>query len=145
MGQRGTGGGMGILSDDISDDHVFWRGDSGYDIDLTWVCRNQKFEPNQIVSADLVYPRGAVPNSQLIWIRVELTNGKREFLTLPLSLFHEYIKLPESSIGGWTDGDHGSDSAGHHARYALDDSGDSDETSGSVLDGAEGAAGTLET
>lgn len=124
---------------------VFWQGDSGYEINLSWICRNQSFSPDQIVSADLVFPKGAVPNSQLIWIRIELTNEERQFLTLPLSLFHEYIRLPESSIGGWTHGDHGSDSAGHFARYAIDDQGSGDEASGSVLDGAEGAADAVET
>lgn len=129
---------MGVLSEHIAED-VFWAG-AGYDINLSWICRNQKFNPDQVVSATLVFPKGAVPNSQLIWIRLELTNGQREFVTLPLSLFHEYIKLPESSIGGWTDGDHGSHSSGHLARYAIDDPSGSDEVSGSVLDGAEGAS-----
>ena len=86
-----------------------------------------------------------MPNSQLIWLRIELTSGKRKFLTLPLSEFYRFISLPESSIGGWTDGDRGSDYTGLNARYEVDDSGGGDKVQGEVLDGAEGIEATVET
>ena len=111
----------------------------GYEINLEEVCSTKDFTPEQIVSCDLVFPNGAVPNSQLLWLRIELTNKERKFLTLPLADFHRFVKLPASSIGGWTDGHRGRDSTGHFARYALDDSGDGDEASGELQHGAEGA------
>lgn len=80
-----------------------------------------------MVSSELVYPKGAVPNSQLIWIRIELTNKERQFVTLALTDFHKYIKLPESNIGGWTDGEIGSDYAGLDPRYKVVDQGGSDK------------------
>lgn len=144
MGQCRAEHKLGLLSEHI-DEPVFREGDSNYRINLSYLCHNRDYTPDQIVSADMVYPKGAVPNSQLIWIRVELTNGKRQFVTLSLADFHEYIELPESSIGGWTDGDRGSDSAGHFARYAIDDSGSDESVQGEVLDGAEGAEATVET
>ena len=99
----------------------------GYEIDLEFICKKQRFSPSQVVSSELVYPKGAVPNSQLIWIRIELTNGERQFLTLALTDFHKYITLPESNIGGWTDGEVGSDHAGLDARYKVVDQGSGDE------------------
>ena len=99
----------------------------GYEINLEYICRNQRFSPSQVVSSELVYPRGAVPNSQLIWIRVELTNGEKQFVTLSLADFHKYIVLPQSNIGGWTDGEVGSDYAGLDSRYKVVDQGCGDE------------------
>jgi hypothetical protein len=99
---------------------------SGYSINLEELCCNQAFSPDQVVSSDLVFPRGAVPNSMLLWVRIELTSGKRKFVTLPLVEFHRFVSLPESNIGGWTDGDRGSDYSGLNARYEVDHSG-SDE------------------
>jgi hypothetical protein len=99
-----------------------------YRVKLDELCKAQNFTPAQVVSTQLVYPRGAVPNSQVLWVRVELTSGDRKFITLPLSEFYCYIDLPESSIGGWTDGEVGSDSmnAAHINRYAQDGSDGSD-------------------
>jgi len=84
-----------------------------------------------------------VPNSMLLWIRVELTNGERKFVTLPLVDFYLYVELPESSIGGWTDGDRGSDYTGLNARYEVDDTGSSEEVSGELLDRTEGVEKAL--
>lgn len=98
----------------------------GYTINLAYLCRNQAFEPSQVVSSELVFPKGAVPNAQLIWIKVELTSGKKFFITLPLKEFHLYVDLPESSIGGWTDGEQGSDLAGLDPRYMIVDGKDDD-------------------
>lgn len=78
---------------------------TGYEVNLESLCRRQKFVPDQVRSARLVYPKGAVPNSQLLWIRVELTNGERPIVTLPLSEFYEYIDLPESRLGGLIEDD----------------------------------------
>ena len=100
-----------------------------YEINIHTMCENQSFTPEQVVSSDLVFPKGAVPNSMLLWVRIELTSGDRKFITLPLAEFHRYVSLPESSIGGWTDGDHGSDSAGLNPRYEVDDSGGEDALS----------------
>lgn len=113
--------------------------DLNYKINLDYLCRNQNFTPKQVVSAELVFPKGAVPNSMLLWVRLELTSGDRKFITLPLVDFYLYVDLPESSIGGWTDGYRGSDHAGLDSRYAIVDKGSSKPVSGSVLDGTEGA------
>lgn len=96
-----------------------------YAINLDELCRNQSFKPEEVVSSDLVYPRGAVPNSQLIWVRVDLASKERKFITLPLLEFHRYVSLPDSSIGGWTEGDLGTDAANtaHLEKYAIGDSG----------------------
>lgn len=97
--------------------------DRGYEINLDAVCKNQRFKPQEVVSSDLVFPKGAVPNAQILWVRIELTNGERKFVTLPLRDFYDYIDLPVSSIGGWTDGEVGTDEAGmkaHLARYGSD-------------------------
>jgi hypothetical protein len=99
----------------------------GYTVNLEEVCLTQSFTPEQVVSSDLVFPAGAVPNSQLLWLRIELLGERRQFLTLPLSEFHRFISLPESSIGGWTDGNRGSDYSGLNSRYETDDTG-SDES-----------------
>ena len=114
-----------------------------YTINLEHLCRNQGFAPEQVVSSELVIPKGAVPNSMLLWIRVELTNGERKFVTLPLVDFYLYVELPESSIGGWTDGDRGSDYTGLNARYEVDDTGSSEEVSGELLDRTEGVEKAL--
>lgn len=90
---------MGVLSADMR--HL------GYTVNLEQLCVHQKFNPEDIATAELVYPNGAVPNAQLIWVRTELKNGDRKFITLPLQHFHEYIELPVSSIGGWTTGERG--------------------------------------
>jgi hypothetical protein len=90
----------------------------GYTINLTELCLNQNFNPEQVLSSELVFPSGAVPNSRLLWVRIELTSGKRRFITLPLVEFYRFIDLPESSIGGWTDGDRGTDlHGGLNERY----------------------------
>jgi hypothetical protein len=110
-----------------------------YAIKLTELCHNQRFKESQVVSSELVYPKGAVPNAQLIWFRIELTSGERLFITKPLQDFYQYIDLPESSIGGWTDGDRGRDSTGHFTRYALDDSVGSESLSGELQQRTESA------
>lgn len=125
-------------------DPVFWQANSGYEINLSEVCKTQRFQPQEVVSCDLVFPKGAVPNSQLLWARVELVSGERKFITLALRDFYVYVRLPESSIGGWTDGDRGSDIFGLNPRYEVDDSGGGSEVSGALLDGAEGAEETVE-
>jgi hypothetical protein len=83
----------------------------GYTIRLDNLCRNQAYSSSQVVSSELVFPSGAVPNSRIIWIRLELTNGERKFITKPLAEFYEYVELPVSSIGGWTEGKEGADTA----------------------------------
>ena len=112
--------------------------DLNYSINLDKLCSNQNYKPEQVVSSELVFPKGAVPNSMLLWVRIELTSGERKFITLPLVDFYLYVDLPESSIGGWTDGDRGSDHTGLNARYAVDNTGSGKEIPSSVLDGAEG-------
>ena len=116
----------------------------GYAINLERLCKFQNFNSDQIVSAELVFPSGAVPNAQVLWVRIELTNKERKFVTLPLVDFYEFVTLPESSIGGWTDGDRGLDRAGHFTRYALDDSSDGNEASGELQYGSEGAKEAVE-
>ena len=98
-----------------------------YTIKLDKLCANQNYGPKQVVSARLVFPRGAVPNSMLLWVRVELTSGERKFITLPLVDFYLYVDLPESDIGGWMSGDHGSDYAGLDSRYKVVDKGSSEQ------------------
>ena len=95
----------------------------GYELNLDIICKSQRFSPDQVVSSELVFPRGAVPNSQLMWVKIELENGDKQFVTLALSDFHEYVTLPQSNIGGWTDGEVGSDYAGLDARYKVVDQG----------------------
>lgn len=116
----------------------------GYRLNLDVVCKNQRFKPEEVVKSDLVFPKGAVPNSQLIWVRIELVNGERKFITLPLRDFYMYVDLPTSSIGGWTDGDRGRDRTGLNARYEVDHSGGGGEVSGSLLDGSEGTEEAVE-
>jgi hypothetical protein len=116
----------------------------GYNIRLDELCLNQNFEPDQVVSSALVFPKGAVPNSMLLWVRIELTNGKRKFITLPLAEFHRFIELPESSIGGWTDGDRGSDYSGLNARYETNHSGGGEEISDELQLSAESTEETVE-
>lgn len=118
--------------------------DLGYTIKLDVVCKNQKFNPEDVVSSELVFPSGAVPNAQLIWVRVELTNGERKFITLSLRDFYQYVELPTSSIGGWTDGDRGSDRTGLNPRYEIVHSGGAEEVHSRVLDGPESAAQAVE-
>ena len=110
----------------------------GYEINLAEICKKQRFEPEEVVECDLVFPKGAVPNSQLLWVRIELRSGDRKFITLPLREFYVYVDLPVSSIGGWTDGDRGRDSTGLNARYEIDDNGSVEEIRETVLDGTEG-------
>ncbi len=117
----------------------------GYEINLEYLCRNRRFKPAEVVSSELVIPKGAVPNSMLLWIRVELSSGDRKFVTLPLVDFYRYVELPESSIGGWTDGDRGSDYSGLNARYEVDHTGSNESVSGSVLDSAESVEEVVET
>lgn len=117
----------------------------GYQVNLEEVCKNQSFTPSQVVSSELVLPSGAVPNSMLLWVRIELTNGSRRFVTLALRDFYKYVTLPESSIGGWTDGDRGSNSSGLDPRYALDHSGDSEEASSELQLGTESVEEVVET
>jgi hypothetical protein len=116
----------------------------GYTINIEELCLNQAFTPDQVVSSDLVFPRGAVPNSQILWVRIELTSGDRRFITLPLMDFYRFIQLPESSIGGWTDGDRGSDSSGLNARYEIDHTGSDETVSDELQLSPEGAEETVE-
>jgi len=104
----------------------------GYTIDLEHLCRIQSFTPAQVRSCDLVFPRGAVPNSMLLWIRVELISGEGKFVTIPLVEFYNYVTLPVSSIGGWTDGDRGKDLSGLKARYEVDYQPDSNDPPGKL-------------
>jgi hypothetical protein len=117
----------------------------GYEINLEVLCSTQAFSVDQVVSSELVFPKGAVPNSMLLWVRIELTNGKRQFITLPLVDFYKYIDLPESSIGGWTDGDRGSDYSGLNARYEVDDSGSEEQVSDELQLSAKSVAETVAT
>ena len=110
---------------------------TGYVINLEELCSNQAFAPDQVVSSELVFPKGAVPNSRILWVRVELTNGERKFITLPLLEFYRFVQLPESSIGGWVDGDHGSDYTGLNARYEANHTGGSESVSSELFDGTE--------
>lgn len=80
--------------------------DLGYKVNLQELCKTQNFDPDQVVNAELVFPKGAVPNSKLIWLRIDLTNKVSKHITLPLSEFHKYVILPESTLGGILD--HGS-------------------------------------
>jgi hypothetical protein len=91
----------------------------GYTVNIEKVAQYQDFTPDQVVQCELVFPNGAVPNSQLIWFRVELTNDRKKFVTLPLRDFYEYIDLPTSSIGGWTDGEMGAEGSGLNERYEI--------------------------
>jgi hypothetical protein len=115
----------------------------GYKINLDHLCRNKDFQPSQVVSSELVFPKGAVPNAQLIWVRIELQNRERKFVTLPLIEFHEYVDLPESSIGGWTDGEVGSDIFGLDPRYAIVDPGGSDEVQDELQHSPEDAEASV--
>lgn len=112
----------------------------GYKINLEELCMNQAFNPEQVVSSELVFPAGAVPNSQLLWVRIALTSGKRQFITLPLREFHRFISLPESSIGGWTDGDRGSDYSGLNSRYETNNQGSGEPVSDELQLSAKGVA-----
>ena len=116
-----------------------------YTIKLEELCETQPFSADQVVSSELVFPKGAVPNSQLLWVRVELDSGDRKFVTLSLSRFYEYIELPESSIGGWTDGNRGSDYTGLNARYEANNTGSVTEVSGELQHSPEGAEEAVET
>ena len=115
----------------------------GYTINLEYLCRNQSFTPEQVVSSELVMPKGAVPNSMLLWIRIELIGGTRKFVTVSLVEFYKHVELPESSIGGWTSGDRGSDSAGLNSRYEANDTGSDESLSNELQLGAEGATKTV--
>jgi hypothetical protein len=126
---------MGFLSNDMI----------GYSINIKELCLNQNFTPEQVVSSELVFPRGAVPNSMLLWVRIELTSGKRRFVTLPLVEFYRFIDLPESSIGGWTDGNRGSDYSGLNARYEVDDTGGYESVSDELQLSTESATEIVET
>jgi hypothetical protein len=117
----------------------------GYALNLAEICKREKFNPEDVVTAELVFPKGAVPNAQLIWVRVEVKSGDRKFITLPLRDFYQYVDLPTSSIGGWTDGDRGSDRTGLNARYEIVHSGGAEEVHSRVLDGPEGPAEAMET
>lgn len=116
-----------------------------YEIKLEAICKNQSFQPEEVVSSELVYPKGAVPNSQLLWVRVELKSGDRKFVTLSLSRFYEYVSLPESSIGGWTDGVRGSDYTGLNPRYEAHHNGSGEEVSGELQHSAEVAEEAVAT
>jgi hypothetical protein len=117
----------------------------GYTLNLDVICKNQSFSAAQVVSSDLVFPRGAVPNAQLLWVRIELDSGERKFITLSLGKFYEYVQLPESSIGGWTDGDRGSDYSGLNSRYEVDHSGSSEALPDELQLGTESAEATVES
>lgn len=77
----------------------------GYSIKLDVLCATQNFGVDQVESATLVYPRGAVPNPLLLWVKVVLKDRETRFITLPLTLFYEYVDLPQSNLGGMIDGD----------------------------------------
>lgn len=98
-----------------------------------------------VLSSDLVIPSGAVPNSMLLWIRIELTSGDRKFITLPLVDFYQYVGLPESSIGGWTDGGRGSDHSGLNARYEADHSGGGEAIPDELQQRTKSVAATMES
>jgi hypothetical protein len=117
----------------------------GYTINLDELCLHQNFNPEQVVSCDLVYPKGAVPNAQMLWVRLELTSGDRKFVTLSLLEFYRFVQLPESSIGGWTDGNRGSDYSGLNSRYEVDHSGSKEPVSDELQLSAEGAAEAVDT
>ena len=117
----------------------------GYTVNIEEVCLKQGFAPEQVVSSELVFHAGAVPNSQLLWLRIELTSGKRQFVTLPLKEFHRFISLPESSIGGWTDGNRGSDYSGLNSRYETDDQGSDESVSDELQLGTKSVKETVET
>ena len=105
-----------------------------------------------------------MPNSQILWVRCDLTSGERKFVTLPLRDFYEYIDLPVSSIGGWTEGELGTDEAGmrsHLEKYKhggdgqdssrpdtgheAHDQGGNEQVSDDLLDGPESAERAVET
>jgi hypothetical protein len=69
-----------------------------YTVNLEALCETQNFTPEQIEEARLVLPKGAVPNSFLLWMKVALISGEIKYITLPLAEFYRYIDLPESSI-----------------------------------------------
>jgi hypothetical protein len=117
---------------------------NGYRLKLEEICKTQNFRPEEVVQSDLVFPNGAVPNSQLLWVRVELKNGQRKFITLSLRDFHQFVELPSSSIGGWTDGDRGYDRTGLNTRYEVDHSGSEEEVRGGILNRPESAEETVE-
>jgi hypothetical protein len=116
----------------------------GYSINLEELCLNQQFAPDQVVSSELVFPAGAVPNSMLLWVRIELKGGVRKFITLPLVEFYRFVDLPESSIGGWTDGNRGSDYSGLNARYEVDHSGSEETVSNELQLSTESAEEVVE-
>lgn len=72
----------------------------GYTINLVALCATRNFTPSQVDDAELVFPKGAVPNSLLLWVRVSLTNNEKRFITLPLTEFYKYVDLPHSNLGG---------------------------------------------
>lgn len=72
----------------------------GYTINLEALCATQTFSPSQVTDAELVFPKGAVPNSLLLWARLTMDNGEKRFVTLPLTQFYEFIDLPLSNLGG---------------------------------------------
>lgn len=76
----------------------------GYAINLPALCERQTFTPDQVESAELVYPKGAVPNSMLLWVMVKIAGQERRYITLPLADFYKYVDLPESNLGGLVDG-----------------------------------------
>ena len=100
----------------------------GYELNLEKICHNQRFAVSQVVSSELVFPKGAVPNAQLLGVRIELRD------------FYEYVDLPLSSIGGWTDGDRGSDYAGLDPRYVADDTSSGEPIRRELLISPEGIA-----
>lgn len=112
----------------------------GYEIKLDFLCRNQDFSPSQVVSSELVYPKGAVPNPLLFWVRVKLSSKEVRFITLPITQFYDYVQLPESKLGGLVDGNYGSDIQRHVAGYALDDRSGSEEAQGELQHSSESSS-----
>jgi hypothetical protein len=90
-----------------------------YQVNLDALCEHLDFKPSQVETAQLVYPRGAVPNPEIIWVRVELKGGERKFVTKPLLDFYKYIKLESSDIGGWVSGERGTEGVGQDLRDFL--------------------------
>lgn len=56
---------------------------------------------DRVDGARLVFPSGAVPQANLLWIEVKV-NGRDDAIlaAVPLMSFHDYVKLPAVLTGG---------------------------------------------
>lgn len=72
----------------------------GYAINLPALCERQNFTPDQVESASLVFPKGAVPDPLLLWVRIAIRDQDVRVITLPLTQFYKYVDLPEENLGG---------------------------------------------